>query len=247
MKQLKLWTFALALVCSPLYAADKADNSEQVRAALAELIGPQVAKDAKISPAPIPGLYEAIISGYIFYVSEDGKFIIRDGDILDLSQDAKNITEERRNGIRLDALKSLNEKDSVNFKPEGESKYVVYAFTDVDCPYCSKLHNEVPAMNKAGIEIRYLAFPRAGMGSKTYKTMQSVWCAKDPQAAMTQAKNREPVKEAVCDNPIEAQYKLGMQIGVTGTPAMILPNGKLLPGYAPADRLLQYLQQLDKK
>jgi len=247
MKYFKLWTLCLALLSAPLYATDKADNSDKVRAALAELIGPNVAKDAKIAPAPIPGLYEAIISGYIFYVSEDGKFIIRDGDILDLSQDAKNITEERRNGIRLAALNKIDIKDSINFKPEGKTKYIVYAFTDVDCPYCSKLHKEVPAMNKAGIEIRYLAFPRAGMGSKTYKTMQSVWCAKDRHAAMTKAKNREPVEPATCDNPIEAQYKLGRQLGVTGTPALILPNGKLLPGYAPADRLLQYLQQLDKK
>jgi thiol:disulfide interchange protein DsbC len=246
MKYYRLWTFCLALCCTPLYAADDADNSEKVRAALSELIGAQVAKDASIEPAPIAGLYEAIIAGYVFYVSEDGKFIIRDGDILDLTQDAKNITEERRNGLRLDALKQVDIKDSINFKPEGESKYVVYVFTDVDCPYCSKLHKEVPEMNKVGIEIRYLAFPRAGMGSPTYKTMQSVWCAKDQQAAMTKAKNRESIDPLECDNPIEEEYKLGVQLGVTGTPAMILPDGKLLPGYAPADRLLQYLTQLDK-
>jgi thiol:disulfide interchange protein DsbC len=124
----------------------------------------------------------------------------------------------------------------VVFAPK-EPKTHITVFTDTDCAYCQKLHSEVGELNKLGVEVRYLAFPRQGMGSKGAKDLASVWCSKDRQAAMNKAKARESIAQASCDNPVAQQYQLGQMIGVNGTPAIILENGKMIPGYQPAAQL----------
>ncbi|MFK5968774.1 MAG: DsbC family protein [Candidatus Marithrix sp.] len=195
----------------------------------------------KLSTTPIPGVYEAMIGSEIVYVSSDGNYLIM-GEIRDLKT-GKNIADSKFSKLRLKALNSLNVRDMVVFAPENGTKHVVYIFTDVDCPYCSKIHNEVPALNKAGIEVRYLAFPRAGIGSGTYNDMVSVWCAKDRQQAMTDAKAGIEIEKAECNNPVADQYNLGQSIGISGTPALILSDGELIPGYLPAQRLINYISQ----
>ena len=120
-------------------------------------------------------------------------------------------------------------------------KHTVTVFTDIDCPYCRRLHKEVPAMNELGIKVRYLAFPRAGVHSPSFKEAVSVWCAKNPAQALTDAKAGKKVPEVTCDNPVLQHMALGEQVGVTGTPAMVLEDGRMLPGYIPATRLAQLL------
>jgi len=196
---------------------------------------------ASVTTSPITGLYEVVIGGEVIYITADGRhFVI--GNIYE-SKSARNLTDAKRAELRIAALNELKEADMVVFAPEKETLYTINVFTDVDCPYCSKFHNQVPELNKAGIKVRYLAFPRAGVGSKTYKTMVSVWCAEDKQQALTDAKARREVKPATCENPVAQQYELGQRIGITGTPAMVLSDGELVPGYVPAKKLIGYLQQ----
>ncbi|MBE9563149.1 MAG: DsbC family protein [Proteobacteria bacterium] len=195
----------------------------------------------KLSTTPIKGIYEALIGSEVIYLSGDGKFLIM-GEIRDL-ETGKNIADNKLTKLRLKAISSLNVRDMVVFAPDNGTKHVVHIFTDVDCPYCSKIHNEVPALNKAGIEVRYLAFPRAGVGSGTYNDMVSVWCAKDRQQAMTDVKAGKEIKKAECNNPVADQYNLGQSIGISGTPALILSDGELVPGYLPAKKLIGYLEQ----
>jgi thiol:disulfide interchange protein DsbC len=129
------------------------------------------------------------------------------------------------------------------FPALGEKKTTITIFTDVDCYYCQKLHAEMPAINALGIEVRYLAFPRAGLGSSSYQVMVDSWCAENPNEFLTEAKARSHNKQALqtspkpCNNPVTAHYTLGQQIGVTGTPAIVLDSGELLPGYLPAREL----------
>jgi len=204
--------------------------------------------DVSITSAPIADLYEVATGEDMFYITADGRYIMM-GNIIDLST-RQNLTQQRqealrqaRNPIRKKAIDAVSEKDMVIFAPEKETKYTVNVFTDVSCGYCAKFHQEVPELNKAGVKVRYLAFPRAGIRSDTYKKMVSVWCAKDRQTAMTDAKARRKVEEATCNNPIESQYKLGQKLGVNGTPALILSNGELVPGYLPAKRLISLLKE----
>ncbi|MCK5521663.1 MAG: DsbC family protein [Thiomargarita sp.] len=204
--------------------------------------------DVSITPAPIADLYEVATGEDMFYITADGRYIMM-GNIIDLST-RQNLTQQRqealrqaRNPIRQKAIDAVSEKDMVIFAPEKETKYTVNVFTDVSCGYCVKFHKEVPELNKAGVKVRYFAFPRAGVGSESYKKMVSIWCAKDRQTAMTDAKARRKVEEATCNNPIESQYKLGQKLGINGTPALILSNGELVPGYLPAKRLISILEK----
>lgn len=197
-----------------------------------------------ITESAVKGLYEVLIGSEIVYVTDNGHYLVV-GDIRDMKT-GQNLTDDKRAQLRVKEIDALDEKEMIVFSPEKETKYTVNVFTDVDCPYCAKFHNEVPELNKGGVKVRYLAFPRAGAGSKTYNTMVSVWCAEDRQQAITDAKAKREVKSATCNNPVDKEYELGKRIGVSGTPAMLLPNGELVPGYVPAKQLIAFLERKSK-
>jgi len=139
-------------------------------------------------------------------------------------------------------VNDLGEENMIIF-PAKNSKHTISVFTDIDCGYCRKLHNEIDQYNAKGITVRYLAFPRAGIGSPSYDKAVSVWCEKDRQAAMTRSKSGETLPKASCKNPVAEEYELGQLLGVNGTPALVLDNGSLLPGYVPANRLVRVLNE----
>jgi len=205
-------------------------------------------QSASVNPAPVNGLYEVMVGSEVFYLSADGRYFVI-GNIYQFKKDKKgnlieplNLTDQKRASLRAGVLDEIEESEMVVFAPESETKYTVNVFTDVDCGYCAKFHQEVTKLNEAGVKVRYLAFPRAGMKSPTSKKMVSVWCADDRQQAMTDAKAGRSVEERECKNSIEKQYKLGQRIGIRGTPALMLSNGDLIPGYMPADKLIARLK-----
>jgi thiol:disulfide interchange protein DsbC len=124
----------------------------------------------------------------------------------------------------------------VVFGPK-DAPYTITVFTDIDCGFCRRLHAEIGKYNASGIRVRYLFMPRAGKGSESYKKAVGVWCAKDRQRAMTDAKAGKDVPAQDCKNPVDEHLALAELLGINGTPALILPDGELLPGYVPADRL----------
>lgn len=191
-----------------------------------------------VRPSVVENIYEVeLSSGEMFYSTADGGYLFS-GDLYQVSpQGFKNITEEGRMLARAQQIQSLDEKELVIFPAEGEKKGQITVFTDVDCGYCRKLHKEVPELNKMGITVRYLAFPRSGLGSEVYRTMVSVWCADNRQDALTRAKQGEVIQSKACVDPVASQYQLGQKLGVTGTPAIFLDDGRLLPGYMPAARI----------
>jgi thiol:disulfide interchange protein DsbC len=194
-----------------------------------------------VQPTPVPGLYEVTFGAQVIYLSADGRFVIQ-GDVVDLVT-AKNLTEARLNGLRSTALGKLSEGDMIIFTPPGETKHTVTVFTDIDCGYCRKLHSEISSYLDQGIRVRYLAFPRTGLNTESYDKAVSAWCAQNRNDAITRAKRGEELPAATCPNPVSQQYKLGEQLGVRGTPSIILESGQMVPGYVPADRLAQMLDQ----
>jgi len=201
-------------------------------------IFPGVTPDS-IAPSPMEGVSEVLIGPRLMYVSNDGKYLLQ-GSLIDLKT-RTDIGEERRDGIRLDALNELGEDKMIVF-PAKEQKHVITVFTDIDCGYCRKMHGEMDKYNEKGITVRYLMFPRAGIDSVSYKKAVSVWCSKDQQDAMTRSKSGENVPNATCDNPVKEEYELGQLIGVRGTPAIVMEDGAMLPGYVPAARLVKALE-----
>lgn len=194
-----------------------------------------------VSKSPIPGLYEVIYNPrLILYVHENGQYLIQ-GELLNLHTRA-NLTEERRKQARLETLKALGEDTMIIFAPE-KTAHTITVFTDVDCGYCRKLHQEIDELNGHGVKVRYLAFPGAGIPSPTYEKMVSVWCAQDQQQAMTDAKAGNEIANERCDHhPIQAHYQAAHRLGISGTPAIVLDDGGMQPGYVPTDQLIELLK-----
>lgn len=186
------------------------------------------------------GFYEAVINGQILYFSKDGRYVIQ-GDMVSLDSRI-NLTEQRRVSLRKDALAKLDEKDMIIFGPQ-KAKYTITVFTDIDCGYCRKMHAEMEKYNDLGIRVRYLSFPRGGIGSKSYDDAVNVWCAADRQKAMTKAKQGQEIPTKTCANPVKAEFELGQQLGVQGTPSIFLESGQNLPGYLPPEKLIQVLDE----
>ena len=201
-------------------------------------IFPGVTPD-NITPSPMEGVSEVLIGPRLMYISNDGKYLLQ-GSLIDLKT-RTDISEERRNGIRMDALNELGEEKMIVF-PAKEQKHTITVFTDIDCGYCRKLHGEMDKYNAEGITVRYLMFPRAGVDSPSFNKAVTVWCSKDQQDAMTRSKSGENLPNASCDNPIKEEYELGQLLGVQGTPAIIMEDGAMLPGYVPAARLAKVLE-----
>ncbi|MFT4820927.1 MAG: thiol:disulfide interchange protein DsbC [Candidatus Pseudothioglobus sp.] len=193
-----------------------------------------------IQRSVMSGLWEVQLPGeQVLFVSGDAQhFVI--GELYEVTDTRfVNMTEAGRDVERKQLLAGLDESDMVIFKPaSGEPKAVITVFTDIDCGYCRKLHKEVPELNRRGVEVRYLAYPRAGVGSPVYDKMVSAWCSDNPQMAMTLAKGGAELPPRTCENSVAEQHALGAEFGVTGTPTLVFEDGHVVPGYMPADKLL---------
>lgn len=242
-------SLALGSTAASAQGAAKPDAKEleKIKAAVSAQLdkGKPGIKVTNVEPSPIPGLYKTSFSdGPHIYTTADGKYFIS-GDIYEVKPgQIVNLTDQEKNGDRQKALSKLDKKDMIVFAPDkAQVKEVLYVFTDVDCGYCQLLHSKIAEYNEMGIEIRYLAFPRAGVNSNSYKKIASAWCADDRQAALTKLKNREEIPENVCkDNPVADQYNLSRQLGLSGTPALITQSGQLISGYLEPAKLKEYLQ-----
>ncbi len=189
-----------------------------------------------VSATPLEGIYALELpGGSTIYGTENGEYLFV-GDLYQLTDTALvNVTESGRDGRRRELLASVDTASMIAFSPtDVPVKATLNVFTDVDCGYCRKLHQEVPELNAMGIAVRYLAYPRAGIGSGSYDKVVSAWCADDKQTAITRLKMGQALTPATCANPVADHYELGKQMGVTGTPAIVLESGRLLPGYMPA-------------
>lgn len=193
-----------------------------------------------IAPTPIPGLYEVMLGARVFYVSADGRYLIQ-GKMTDL-ETGKNLTEAKVSGARKKAVDAVGEENMVIFGPDS-ARHTITVFTDIDCGYCRKLHSQMDDYNKQGIRVRYLFYPRAGMDSESARKAMAVWCSDDRHKALGEAKRGKSLKYRECDNPVKEHYMLGQAVGVTGTPALVLENGELIPGYIPPNRLRRILDE----
>lgn len=183
------------------------------------------------------GLYVVVLkNGPTLHVTQDGKYFVA-GDLYQIN-DTTLVNETEK--AKLAKIETLPESQMIVYKAKDEKGHIT-VFTDVDCGYCRMLHKEVPKLNEAGVTVRYLAYPRAGIGSEAYTKMVSIWCSADPKEWLTQAKLGAEIPENKCVNPVAEQYKLGNEVGVRGTPSIVLGNGEFLPGYLPAAELVKHL------
>ncbi len=238
-KQLLSYLISFSLVAgSPMLFAAETSEIKKINSALNKF-SPGLSADA-ITESPVSGIYEVEVGSEIMYISGDGNFMFQ-GDLIDLNQ-MSNLTETRREKSRAKLIANIKEEEMIIFAPE-KTKHTVTVFTDIDCGYCRKLHREMDDYNKLGIAVRYLAYPRSGVGTESYLKSVTVWCADDRKSAMTAAKSGKKLETNNCNNnPVEKHMKLGELIGVRGTPSMVLADGTFIPGYVPAERLYKVLE-----
>ncbi len=124
------------------------------------------------------------------------------------------------------AVDSIPEEELVIYEPEdGEVAHTITVFTDVNCPHCRDLHEDLDAYLAEGVRVRYAAFP---LSDESRRLMDRVWCSDDRRAALDRAKaGAEPAAEPCEASPVEEHMALGRRIGVPGTPAMVMPDGRV--------------------
>lgn len=238
---MRSWLCCLALVMAmqAMAAALSPDETRTLRRAV-QAHDPAAQVDLPAS-SPVAGMYLTSIDGVSGYVSADGRYFIV-GDMLDLAS-RSNVTEKFRQAARRSLLEKIAPDESILFAPV-RPKYTIIVFTDVDCPYCRKLHSELAQLQARGIAVRYMAFPRSGPNTKAWKTMAAVWCSSDRGDALTRATSGEAVSaESSCSDAVIAKhYALGQQLGIPGTPMVVLSDGTSLGGYLSPDRMLAALE-----
>ena len=220
-----------------------AASEQQVRERMQMLI-PGAVPDAVVE-TPVDGVYEVRYGTQILYMSADGKYVFQ-GNLVD-TETRTNLTETSRTVARKQVVENLDESRMVIYGANGETRHVVTVFTDADCTFCRRMHAEMNEINDRGITIRYLLFPRTGVDSPSYRKAVSIWCADDRHHAMDEAKLGREIPAKTCDNPVQEHMALGEQLGVQGTPALVLESGQMLPGYRPVNELAAILEQLSKR
>lgn len=233
-----LLALSASLLLSGFSAHAAPDGAKKIREILQKKF--PKAHISRIEKTVVPDLYEVEMPPNIFYISKDGRYVFN-GDLIDLVAD-RNITQEKKARARVSVINQLGEQNMIVYAPK-KVKYTISVFTDIDCPYCRKLHNEIDKYNALGIKVRYLAYPRSGPNTPSFVKAENVWCAKDRKKAFDDAMHDKTVASKTCKNPVLEQFVTGTRLGVTGTPAIFLENGQLLPGYYPAERLIKILEQ----
>lgn len=288
-KTMLAWLCGLAI--SPALLAEPAPGNlvelslkQQVQSKLMDAFGPRVEVREVSTVAQGQLLEVVLVDGTVMHMTPDkAHFLYRDELYGFTPKGPENITQNRMIPKRSAKLAAVSDKETVMFPAKGEQKALINVFTDIDCGYCQKLHQEIPRLNELGVTVRYMAYPRAGIKNletgeltSSYRKINYVWCEDKRADAMTAMKTtqrelnmagrqlRQSPSDSVrkqfnalqsqmnamlnknddCNAPIAAQYELGGELGVTGTPAIVTEQGQLFPGYLPADELARRLDIL---
>jgi len=217
-------------------------TAEEVSVELQKVRDTVAERFAEISPeeifeSPIPGWYTIRKGAIVAYISGDGRYLLQ-GDLIDLQEDT-NLSEQSRNDARVVMMSAVPNDQLIVFSPENV-QHTVSVFTDIDCTFCRRLHSQIDEYMEQGIEVRYFLYPRNGPTSPSWAKAENVWCADNRNEALTLAKLDQEYPTRTCDASIVSKhYLIGQDVGLRGTPAIVLDDGTLFSGYMPADQLKQ--------
>lgn len=226
-------TFLIPLLA--LLAISPALATEAIESRMAEVV-PELSPDS-IQASGMPGVYEVRYGTDIFYVSEDGRYLLQ-GSLVDL-ETRENLTEKSRRGLRAAMFADIPDAELTVYVPEREVRHVINVFTDPNCPFCRQFHDEMPTYMNAGVKVRYFIYPVLGRESPVI--MRDIWCAESRTDAMDRAKAGRAIPSADCPTPADEHLALGRELGITGTPASVTGDGQLISGYRPAIEMIQLL------
>jgi len=232
----------LAGMAAPAAAADDPAELENVRKTVSEMFSGIDAAD--VFASEIDGWYTVRKGAIVAYISGDGRYLLQ-GDLIDL-ETSTNLSELSRNESRAEMMASMSNDELIVFSPENV-RHSVSVFTDIDCGYCRRLHSQIDEYMDEGIEIRYFLYPRNGPTTESWAKAESVWCADDRNEALTLAKLGESFPTRSCDSStVSRHYAVGQDVGLRGTPAIVLEDGTLFSGYLPAAQLSEAIAKATK-
>jgi len=221
-----------ALLLTSLSAS--ADTIEKLQESL-----PGITKD-QISASPVKGVYQLDLNDKFAYVTEDGNYLFT-GELVDLEAGV-NISQLQLGKKRVSKIAAIPDESFIVF-PAKEKKYSVTVFTDIDCSWCRRFHEEIEDYNSKGIEVRYLLRPRSGPQAKSWQKADTVFCSKNQQRNLTKAKQGQEVSAKKCDKtPTMSNVALAQELGFMGTPVVLTEGGQYVGGYVAPAELLQKLQ-----
>ncbi|MDH3409896.1 MAG: DsbC family protein [Gammaproteobacteria bacterium] len=224
---------------APAHAAEDSNELDQVRQKVGSMFDAIEPDDVDVSP--VDGWYTIQRGSIVAYISGDGRYLLQ-GDMIDLDNQV-NLSELARIDSRRKLIASVTDDQVIRFSP-ADVKYSVSVFTDVDCTYCRRLHSQIEEYMAQGIEVRYLLYPRNGPASPSWNTAEEVWCSPDRGNALTMAKLDRKFETTTCDaSMVQNHYVIGRDVGLSGTPAIVLADGTLISGYMPPDQLALRLEQ----
>lgn len=211
--------------------------------AIAEALQTNLAKSGfsvvitDVIPTEMPDIYLAVPEGtQPFFTDKTGTYLLQ-GDIMKLgATPAIDVSSRAMSSVAKRVLEGVDKSEMIIFPAKGKTKSHIYVFTDPTCHYCRLLHKDREKLNGAGIEIRYLAWPR---GNDLKPLTESVWCHSDRNTALTDAKNDKRPTSKQCDNPVEKHMELGASLGVSGTPAVFTADGEQIGGYLQPAAMIQ--------
>ena len=227
----------ILFVLSFLFFADE----ENLKNKIAKIL-PQGLPINFIETSLLPDFYVVnVANNQILYVSKSFEFVLA-GEVIQLKEGKiTSLNDKYQTKLVKNILSTINSKESINFVSNKE-KYKLTIFTDISCGYCRLLHSEIDSYLKEGLTINYLAFPRDGLNGSVYKDMMSAWCSKNPKQSLTKLKNGEEIEELQCNNPVSDHFRKGSLLGITGTPTIILEDGRKFSGYIPANELIKIIE-----
>ena len=229
------------VICAGSVFAGEAEDIANIKQRLLQLVP---GEPSSIRPAPALGIYEVMYGAEVLYISGDGRYGIQ-GELVNLDT-GENLAEAARAVVRKGLLEATDEAQMLVYSP-ASPRYTLTVFTDIDCGYCRRMHAEMEGLHNYGIAIRYLMFPRSGVDTPSYDKAVNVWCAEDPLTALTQAKAGKEIPQVDCEHPVDSQWQLGQQMGVTGTPAILTEDGSMIRGYRPPRELAETLDSMAKR
>ena len=244
--RLSLVLTSLLLALMPVSMAQNSDGTQSLREKLVQAI--EVASQnqlqiVSLKATPLVSIYEVeLSSGEILYSDISGDYLFAGDMYQTTGSGLLNLSAGTRQIRTQEKIASIPEEEMIIFTPETDVKATLTVFTDVDCTYCRALHRDIDMIMEKGIQVRYLAYPRGGENAESYDKMLSVWCSDDRHKTLTQAKNGQNLPKRNCESPVLTHYFLGNELGISGTPALVFPDGRVIPGYVEVDRLVTMLQ-----
>jgi len=244
--RLSLVLISLLLAVMPVSMAQNLDGTQSLREKLVQAI--EVASQnqlqiVSLKATPLVSIYEVeLSSGEILYSDISGDYLFAGDMYQTTGSGLLNLSAGTRQIRTQEKIASIPEEEMIIFTPETDVKATLTVFTDVDCTYCRALHRDIDMIMEKGIQVRYLAYPRGGENAESYDKMLSVWCSDDRHKTLTQAKNGQNLPKRNCESPVLTHYFLGNELGISGTPALVFPDGRVIPGYVEVDRLVAMLQ-----